>query len=191
MKYELTLTLRPNLYTLEAKKQYEMTYPALKSILNNYKASCIAELTQEFNVHYHAIVDIDDNVLVREQLMNKFRPYNKWFGRKSFKPVQYEDSYIKYLVKDYHVTTKIIADPIVCDFKDLLKNHIYASKNLFSNLSPSIGAKSSVVEMASDRLGGLSSQHVELVCRFCSEIPLNCICEMAEYYVKYISQSKV
>lgn len=114
MKHEVTVTLRPMLYTKTAKQQFDITSLMMKHILNGYKATCVAELTQEHNVHYHCLVDIE-GTLNRNTFLDRFRQYNKYFGRKTCKCVMFEESYEKYLTKSYHETTKILSDPFVKD----------------------------------------------------------------------------
>lgn len=114
MKHEVTVTLRPQMYRHTAKQQFDITSLCMKHILNGYKATCIAELTQENNVHYHCLVDIEGPIN-KNKFLDKFRQYHKYFGRKSCKMVMFEESYEKYLVKSYQDTTKIINDPFVVD----------------------------------------------------------------------------
>ena len=61
MKYELTVTLKPMMYRLTAREQFEYTKPIMINILNsmfgdNY--TCVAELTGENNVHYHCLIEL-------------------------------------------------------------------------------------------------------------------------------------
>lgn len=127
MKHELTVTLRPVLYSKTANQQFEITAPYMKTALFPYKATIIAELTQEHNVHYHCLVEID-GIVEKEKLLNRFRQFNKHLGRKTCTAVQFEESYEKYMVKSYWETTKIITDPFV---KDDYKLSNLLTKSLF------------------------------------------------------------
>jgi len=86
----------------------------MEYILLGRKASCIAELTAEHNVHYHCLIEIEGQ-LDKDDFLNRFREYNKFFGRKSCRGVDFKESFITYLRKDYQATSRIIVDPIVKD----------------------------------------------------------------------------
>jgi len=117
MLYEVTVTLRPMMYRLTAVEQFYQTMGFLTSIHDGYdKVSCIAELTQEHNIHYHILIDLGDSRRDKDKYLNRYRAYHKYFGRKSCAQVRYEDSYKKYMVKDIEETKKIIKDPIVRDY---------------------------------------------------------------------------
>lgn len=112
--HELTCTLRPILYAKTPKQQFEITSIYMKQILAPYRYSGIAELTKEHNVHYHCVVDITD-LAEKDKLLNRFRQFNKFLGRKTLEMVRYEESYMSYMIKDYQITSKIIGDPILKD----------------------------------------------------------------------------
>lgn len=112
------------LYTKTALQQYEITAPLIRQVLLNYRYTLIAELTQEHNIHYHGIVDIE-GIKEKDKFLNKFRSINKYIGRKTCRAVQYEESYEKYIIKDIKETSKIIVDPVVKDdYKVYIKNPI-------------------------------------------------------------------
>lgn len=120
MLYEITVTLRPCLYRFTAAEQFDKTEDKLRLILCLYKSSCIAELTKEHNIHYHGIIDLKD-VSEKDRLCNRFRKYNKEFGRKSIDQIRYENSYRKYIVKEFSTTQKIIGKlPIITNDLKLL-----------------------------------------------------------------------
>lgn len=134
--FELTITLRPICYKWDPQKQLLLTWPYLKSSLNGYKKSIVVELTGEFNIHYHCLVELPagnkthvvpagTEVQHKNIILNRLREFHKYFGRKTFQMVQYEQSYREYMIKDYHKTSKIIYNPILHDdFKliDLIKD---------------------------------------------------------------------
>lgn len=126
MKYELTITLKPTMYQFNPKEQLRLTKDKLLNIFypNNkqeYMVSCVAELTQEHNVHYHCIIELQD-IQAKDRLLNKFRSLTKIFGKKSCTQVQYEDSYKQYLIKDLEKTRSLIGDPIICDYYGVAKS---------------------------------------------------------------------
>lgn len=114
MLYEITITLRPKWYRLDSVKQFEQTSEKLYSIFRDFDASIIAELTGEHNVHYHGIVRLDD-IQHKNRLMARFRPHHVDFGRKSCTQLQFETSYIRYMLKDKSQTELILKYPIVMD----------------------------------------------------------------------------
>jgi len=116
MLYEVTLTLKPFLYSLSPKDQFLLTKIFLDEVFLPYpKVTCVAELTMEHNVHYHAIIELPNGVLAKDRFLNRFRKYRQ-FGRKSCTQVQYIDSFKRYIVKDLKRTEQIIAWPVVRDF---------------------------------------------------------------------------
>lgn len=107
MKYEFTLTLRPSLYNLTPKEQFNKLYDTLRDILKHWTCSCIAELTKENNVHYHGMIELTD-FKDRDSFLNRFRKYNKWFGRKSCTQLKNEPEWILYIRKDMKETEEIL-----------------------------------------------------------------------------------
>lgn len=118
MLYELTLTLRPRMYSKTAQEQFDECYPILRKILGSYKCSCIAELTSENNIHYHAKIDLKTH-LIRDSLFNKLRQYNTMFGRKTCTQLQNEPAYDDYMRKDIKKTEEIIKSPYVMDYFEI------------------------------------------------------------------------
>lgn len=114
MLYELTLTIRPMMYRMEANEQYKFLYEHLRKILDKFKCSMIAELTSENNVHYHGKIELKD-FQHRDSLFNKLRNYHKWFGRKTCTQLVDEPKYDEYMRKDIQKTKLLIEHPIVMD----------------------------------------------------------------------------
>lgn len=126
MKYELTVTLRPYMYTLTATEQYNATAVLLEDtiakVIKQRKYSIVAELTGENNIHYHCLLELK-NHSQRDQLLNQFRSKdrNKIFGRKTCNPVTYEESYMRYMTKDTNLTWGIIGQcPVLIDYYAVL-----------------------------------------------------------------------
>lgn len=123
MKHELTVTLRPMMYSMTAKQQFDITKRFILDILKPYKHTTVAELTGEHNVHYHSIVEIE-GIKMKDELLNRFRGYNKHLGRKTCTGLQFEKSYEKYLFKDYKDTFAVLgADPVLKDDYNLRSEH--------------------------------------------------------------------
>lgn len=128
MKYELTLTLRPIMYSLTPDQQFTATSGVIKAVLERFfqgaKYTAVAELTEENNVHYHCLVELT-NHMDRNDLLNSFRwkGVNNIFGRKTCSQVVYEESYLRYMVKSTLKTSDIIkANPVICDYYKALSH---------------------------------------------------------------------
>lgn len=129
MKYEMCITIKPTLYQFKPYKQFEMTQDLLFEIFAQFKATIIAELTQEHNVHYHIMVELKD-LIHKDLLLNRFRPYTKIFGRKSCTQVMFEDSYRAYIKKCYDETALILKRcPMVRDSFGVLSIQQFQSTN--------------------------------------------------------------
>lgn len=109
MEYEFTITLKPTLYRMSAKEQFRLTAPLVKQIIQGYKISIIAELTSANNIHYHAMVYLD-NHKHRDQLINRVRSHHKTLGKISCSQLVDQPKWIEYLRKNKDVTNTIIED---------------------------------------------------------------------------------
>lgn len=116
----MMISLKPLMYQHKPQEQYNLTHHLLNDVFEGFNASIIAELTQEHNVHYHVMVQLDD-FLMKNRLLNRFRKYTKIFGKKSCTQVQYEDSYRAYLKKSIDETKLVIHDPIIRDYYGIFK----------------------------------------------------------------------
>lgn len=106
MKHELTITLKPHLYTKTARDQFRLTKDYILDILKPYKHTTVCELTANNNVHYHSLLDIE-GIVEKDILLNRIRPY-KAFGRLTCTAVQYVTSYEEYIMKSIMDTTRVI-----------------------------------------------------------------------------------
>lgn len=114
MKYELTITLKPLMYSMSASEQHRVAKKLLWELMEPYvDISMICELTSMNNCHYHGIIELKD-ALDRDKLINRIRKY-KQLGKFTCNQVQYEKSYIEYMNKDKEKTSQIVGDPIVRD----------------------------------------------------------------------------
>lgn len=122
MKYEFTVTLRPCMYKWTALEQKRAINNFVYDTLHKYPCSAVYELTGENNVHFHAMIELKD-FKERDSFLNKWRPYNTIYGKKTCTQLMHEDKWREYLKKDLEKTRQIIGDPIICD-----------SFNVFANL---------------------------------------------------------
>lgn len=121
MKYEFTQTLRPMMYKHSAQEQFNITVPLLWEAFRGLKCSCVAELTTENNIHYHAMIELKDHVQ-RDMFINRLRRYNTKLGRRTVDQIEHEPEYILYMRKDCDETEKIIKTSHVQDDFQILGN---------------------------------------------------------------------
>lgn len=120
MLYEITLTLRPQMYRYDSKEQYVMCKPLLDKVFKrsdpkaSYKVSLVAELTSEDNIHFHGIIDLTD-FGHRHRLINNLRQFHTIFGRKSISQLVDYSKWVEYINKDKSKTRKLLGCPIVYD----------------------------------------------------------------------------
>lgn len=138
MNYELTLTLRPSLYRFTAQEQYDKCYESLRTIFKYYKVFCIAELTQENNVHYHCIIELK-SFKERALLLDKFRKHNHKFGRKTCTQLIDYPKYVEYLFKDIEKTSQLINDYVLQDDFELVRARYIQRINGFTEQCGSTG----------------------------------------------------
>jgi len=111
----LTITVKPELYSLNVRNQYKKTIPHVISILGNMtkKYVLLMETTKKSNVHYHVLAQFKDNnsqlmgTLLEDQLKG-----HKVLGNTKVNDTQVlEENYprtIEYLFKDYEKTMKML-----------------------------------------------------------------------------------
>lgn len=135
MLYELTLTLRPKFYGLKPQEQFDKSSFILTDALGDFfdeKWTCVAELTNSMNVHYHCLIFLDD-INAKKKLYNRFRrkQFNETFGKKTCTQLIDEMAYKKYIQKDLDLTCKYIDLPIVWDGYGIFdKNKIVQERDL-------------------------------------------------------------
>lgn len=120
--YFLTLTLIPKLYALPCWEQYDVSaayvVERLKATFTGLKITLIAELTHDFNVHYHGIMSID-MPHTRKDIKHLFR--NIWRHSKIIGFTKCEQVNDFNHVKDYvlkahdHTIKNLDREPIVID----------------------------------------------------------------------------
>lgn len=104
--YFFTVTLLPIMYKKDIDKQYDETanelYVSLK--LLSEKITLVAELTRQFNVHYHGIIKLEGS---KRKFVNMFRG-DKKFGYVSLAPIKEGTSskVYAYISKDIKISTE-------------------------------------------------------------------------------------
>lgn len=151
MKHELTLTLRPLLYTRTPLEQFNTVTPLLRVALHGYKYSMVAELTKEFNIHYHGIIDIHGPIQ-KNALLNKLRPLNRFLGRKRCEAVRFEESYENYIKADLKETQQIVTDPVVKDDYKLFQKDIFSAEHRQKQDQALTGLEGSILRSKKDPL---------------------------------------
>lgn len=107
----ITITLKPKLYKYSSVTQFELTRLDVESIFlsSNVKADFSVELTEQGNVHYHAVICSPDKFKAIHAI-NKFKR-NRAFGHIHIKPIGSQQEYeraINYIQKDIEGTKKIL-----------------------------------------------------------------------------------
>lgn len=118
---ELTITLKPYMYSKTLDEQISATKKRLISVLHGFNKSIVIELTKDYNIHYHCLLTekkVSSNPRLR--IADKLRG-EKWAGRRTIQGVQYYESYIKYMNKEIQETNKCITQSaiIIDDFSIL------------------------------------------------------------------------
>lgn len=158
MKHELTLTLKPYMYSKTAKEQFQATKEYVLDILRPYKHTTVCELTENNNVHYHSLIDIE-GIIQKDILLNRIRPY-KPFGKPHCRQVQYEISYEKYLIKSIEQTTKVLNEhPIIADYWYIGGKPLMIGQSIKSHDALGMMSKPHRLDHG-DRFSGLSSPPV-------------------------------
>lgn len=124
MKYELTITLKPLMYVHKPQEQFNLTHHILFDIFQDYHVTAIADLTNEHNVHYHCMIELP-TLIDKDRLLNKFRKWNKIFGKKTCTQVMYEDTWRKYIRDKLPLWKGLLADPIVRDSYSLFSMNTF------------------------------------------------------------------
>lgn len=116
----ITVTIRPEFYDSDAQEQVRYSLSQMRDYLVNTEYVMTFELTEQGNVHYHAIVNAEsvynrcpigqqESVVsyIRKYLYNRRRKYN-WLGKTDIQMVKYPEKVSEYLFKDYFITRKIV-----------------------------------------------------------------------------------
>lgn len=112
----LTVTLRSSQKKLDAEGQYALTASKLLNKLRNCKHTTVAELTSNYDVHYHSILSIPlDKCCNKSPLRYIKDVFRLDFGFTCVKQVEDYDGWISYLQKDIGNTSKVLSGTILKD----------------------------------------------------------------------------
>lgn len=120
--YAITLTLKPILYKHTCEEQFSIVATSIRNNFPNCKFTLLAELTKQYNVHFHGIIKVDLNKIVchpEKYLYDRIRQY-KHLGFAVIKQITEYQIWIDYITKDYNITKqKANIDPFVKDDYDI------------------------------------------------------------------------
>lgn len=113
--YALTITLKPLMYKEDAEEQYRQTALNISKLFPKCKLTLIAELTQQYNIHYHGIISVPSTLSSqpRKYVFDKIRKYSK-LGKTTVDQVDDYEGWVVYLNKDLQETSKTVY-PIIRD----------------------------------------------------------------------------
>lgn len=83
--YFITFTCNPNIYDMSPKEQYDLTKPMVLHILRGYDHTTVAEVTDQYNIHYHSIVYIKNDsrrYTLFKQIYGTINSKNRYLGKK-------------------------------------------------------------------------------------------------------------
>lgn len=112
----MTFTIDPKLYKMNAMTQFEMTVNEIRSILENHvtQYTISTELTEQGNVHYHAIGIIKDK-FGKITLIDKIKRKRMFgFMKINSQPIHTDEMLKKscnYIIKELDQTQKILCRP--------------------------------------------------------------------------------
>lgn len=108
VRYSATVTLKPRLYQHRAEIQYDMTYPEIVkqlALTGIHKSVIVAELTKNFNIHYHLTITVllhtGCNINVMKKFVDSFRK-SPVFGFVNIKQIEDEKGWIEYISKSFN-----------------------------------------------------------------------------------------
>lgn len=120
--YHLTVTLKPYLYAKTPYKQLVKSAVLLHKMLLAYKATIIAELTKDYNIHYHCLIStLVDRFDYKKRpfdyyVHDIFRRHRDTFGYIKCDQIKNYSEYVKYMMKDIDKTKEILeVTPIIRD----------------------------------------------------------------------------
>jgi len=127
--YCITITLLPRLYKENAESQYDQTAYELKEIIKPLKDTIlVAELTKNFNIHYHLYSRLP--IVSRNPVkyfVDQFRK-SKLFGFVNLSQCKNDENWLTYIFKSVKETYEAVGRPpiiILDDFyiKQFIENY--------------------------------------------------------------------
>lgn len=151
-EYAFTITLKPPLYRFNLREQIEKTKDKLLKMCN-YVAqfTLVAEVTKNFNIHYHGIVnfEVDYKFTNNEQYCAEFKDVfrkSKDFGFICIKPIDNFPKWVAYILKDRKRTFELTrTHPLLCDGHEL-ENMFERAALRINNYWPIISGATDVPE---------------------------------------------
>lgn len=112
--YSVTVTLKKEMYRLTPEEQYDQTATELLRIIKGVgcTVTMVAELTSNFNLHYHLGLIFLDHKDCLKKWHNLFRR-SKVFGYTCVKQVTHDAGWIEYISKDLTETRKSLGRPSI------------------------------------------------------------------------------
>lgn len=125
VEYAFTLTLKPKIFAQEPEDQYDKSSAHASARLNTLsdQFTLIAELTKNYNIHYHGIIKFP---LKKKDLMKEFYKCFRTdliIGFVNIRQIDDKSKWIDYISKDLCRTKDaIIRRPIINDMLDVFDN---------------------------------------------------------------------
>lgn len=119
----LTVTLKSKHRSIDAEAQFALTRRGILEKLRNCKSTVIAELTRNFDIHYHAILSIPlDKTNGKHPLRYIKDIFRSEYGLTCVKQVDNYEGWIDYLKEDIDETSRVIY-PILKDDYDIFEKN--------------------------------------------------------------------
>jgi len=137
--YSVTFTLLSKCYVDPAEKQWENTAEELLRMLSHTQHSTIVtELTQSFNIHYHATIELplQEGFYAPKLLSDLFRKH-KYFGNLYIKQIDDIEGWMTYIFKAVPETWMRIHRPPILKLSDY--HHQYVPKEFWNHPNYFIG----------------------------------------------------
>lgn len=116
--YAITLTLKPVIYRHAPEKQFSLVSENIRNNFPNCQFTIIAELTKQYNIHFHGFIKVDlnkINIHPEKYLFDRIRKYSA-LGFAVIKQVTEYNVWKDYILKDKKNTESILnLDPVVRD----------------------------------------------------------------------------
>lgn len=134
-QYSLTLTLKPYLYKETAINQLLQSQDSIITVLKNPSLNCdglvVAELTKQFNIHYHGYIYFNTKLKYPQEHLAHLIKQLKPIGRFEIEPVSNQLIWEKYCIKELYKTADILSikTPIIFNQRDKTKTYDFFDVN--------------------------------------------------------------